>query len=30
LVYSKCSYCMLSLLHEASPMKDEKDAIRVN
>jgi hypothetical protein len=30
LVYPKYPYCMLDFLHEASPMEDEKDAIRVN
>jgi|SRR5215469_993860 len=29
-VYPKCSYCMLTSMHEASPTGDEKDAIRGN
>ena len=30
LVYPKCPYCMSVYLREASPLKDEKDAIRVH
>src|SRR5579859_5358351 len=30
LVYPNCSYCMLIYACEASPVKDVKDAIRVN
>ena len=30
LVYPKYPYCMLASMREASPLEDEKDAIRVN